>query len=129
MGEQTFVKIREILCISFLFLFATSMVVAVASAYDCSYGPDTCKQGYVWRDAAPNDHVCVTPAVREQARIDNSFADQRRSPTGGAYGPNTCIQGYVWRDAFPGDVVCVTPKTRAQAYQDNSLAASRKACV
>jgi hypothetical protein len=128
MGEQKFVKIRKMLCISLLFFFAILMV-SVASSYDCTYGPDTCKQGYVWREAAPNDHVCVTPEVREQARIDNSLADQRRSPTGGAFGPNTCSQGYVWRDAFPGDVVCVLPQTRAQAYQDNSQAAQRKACV
>lgn len=129
MGKQTFVKIREIMCISLIFLFGMSILVSVASAWDCSYGPDTCIKGYVWRDATTNDHVCVTPEVREQARIDNSYADQRRSPTGGAYGPNTCKPGYVWRDAFPGDVVCVRPETRAQAAEDNKNAASRKACV
>lgn len=129
MGEQTFNRIKKTLCISVLLLFAMSLVVVVASAYDCSYGPDTCIQGYVWRDAAPNDHVCVTPEVREQARIDNSLAAQRRNPAGGAWGPNTCYYGYVWRDAFPGDVVCVTGQTRAQAAQDNRFAASRKACV
>jgi hypothetical protein len=128
MGEQTFIKIRKMLGISLLFLFAISMV-SVASSYDCTYGPDTCKQGYVWRGAVPSDRVCVTPEVREQTRIDNSLADQRRNPIGGAYGPNTCIVGYVWRDAFPGDVVCVLPQTRAQAAEDNSQAAQRKACV
>ena len=30
---------------------------------DLPYGPDTCKQGYVWRDAIPGDHVCVVPAA------------------------------------------------------------------
>jgi serine/threonine-protein kinase len=88
---------------------------------------DTCVQGYVWREAVPRDHVCVTPETRAQAAQDNSLAASRRSPTGGAYGPDTCLQGYVWREAVPGDHVCVTPETRTQAAQDNSLAASRRA--
>jgi hypothetical protein len=88
---------------------------------------DTCVQGYVWREAVPGDHVCVTPETRAQAAQDDSLAASRRSPTGGAYGPDTCLQGYVWREAVPGDHVCVTPETRAQAAQDNSLAASRSA--
>ena len=95
---------------------------------DCTYGPDTCIRGFVWRDAAPNDHICVRPEAREQARIDNSRAATRRNPNGGAYGPNTCLAGYVWRDAFPGDVVCVAPETRAQTNRDNSQANERKAC-
>jgi len=94
----------------------------------CEYGRDTCVTGYVWREARQKDFVCVTPEVREQTRIDNEQAAQRRNPGGGAYGPNTCLSGYVWREAFPGDVVCVTPQTRAQAAQDNSQAAFRKSC-
>jgi len=27
-----------------------------------------CPQGYVWREATPTDHVCVTPAVRAEVR-------------------------------------------------------------
>jgi len=95
---------------------------------DCTYGPDTCIRGLVWREAAPSDRVCVRPPVREQARIDNSQAVARRNPNGGPYGPNTCLQGYVWREAFAGDVVCVAPETRSQAAQDNSQANARKAC-
>ena len=95
---------------------------------DCTYGPDTCIRGFVWRDAAPNDHVCVRPNVREQARVDNSQATARRNPNGGPYGPNTCLSGYVWREACAGDVVCVVPKTRSQAAQDNNQANARKAC-
>ncbi|MFF4646535.1 hypothetical protein [Streptomyces sp. NPDC001389] len=26
-----------------------------------AYGPDTCQQGYVWRDSFDGDTVCVTP--------------------------------------------------------------------
>jgi hypothetical protein len=43
-----------------------------------AYGPDTCLQGYVWRDAVSGDHVCVTPATRDQAAQDNSLAASRR---------------------------------------------------
>jgi hypothetical protein len=43
-----------------------------------AYGPDTCLQGYVWREAVPGDHVCVTPETRAQAAQDNSLAASRR---------------------------------------------------
>jgi hypothetical protein len=81
---------------------------------------DKCIQGYVWREARPSDHVCVTPQTRDQTAYDNSQADQRHVP-----GSDTCIQGYVWREAFSGDHVCVTPATRTQAQDDNSQAPYR----
>jgi hypothetical protein len=28
-----------------------------------AYGPDTCKQGFVWREVRKDDYVCVTPAT------------------------------------------------------------------
>lgn len=91
------------------------------------YGPDTCRQGYVWRGATPADHVCVTSGTRDQTRYDNSHAGNRRQPGGGAYGSNTCRQGYVWREAVRGDLVCVTTATRTQAGRDNEIAATRRA--
>ncbi|WP_066363812.1 hypothetical protein [Herbidospora mongoliensis] len=91
------------------------------------FGPDTCRQGYVWREATPVDRVCVTPRIREETRIDNSLADARREPGGGPFGPDTCTRGHVWREATPDDRVCVTPETRAQARADNAAAASRRA--
>jgi hypothetical protein len=116
---------------------------ATAGADPLPYGPDTCIQGYVWRNARSGDVVCVTPAVRDTAAQDNGLASQRVDPNG-AYGPNSCKQGFVWREAFDGDVVCVkqgfvwreafdgdvvcvTPATRSQASSDNAAAASRKA--
>ena len=90
------------------------------------HGPDTCKSGYVWREAVGGDRVCVTPAARAQAYKDNMAAASRRSPTGGAYGPDTCKQGYVWREARSGDHVCVTPGVRQQTQNDNALAAQRR---
>ncbi len=91
------------------------------------YGSDTCKQGFVWRDAFPGDHVCVTPAMRRQAAADNANAASRRQPGGGAYGPDTCKQGFVWRGGNPADHVCVTPAIRSQTAADNSQASSRRA--
>lgn len=104
------------------------MVTDQAISKDCSYGPNTCLQGYVWREATKNDLVCVEPDVRKQTAIDNFKAAERRQKNGGAFGRDTCLSGYVWREAFPGDVVCVRPEMREQAALDNSLATKRKAC-
>jgi hypothetical protein len=81
---------------------------------------DACNQGYIWRLAVANDHVCVTPATRAQTAADNAAASRRRAPGGG----DTCIQGYVWRLANPQDHVCVTQQTRDQTQQDNKAAIS-----
>jgi hypothetical protein len=93
---------------------------------DLPYGADTCKQGFVWREAFDGDHVCVTPETRAQAAADNAQAEARRSPTGGAWGPNTCLPGFVWRVARPEDLVCVTPATREQVAADNARADERR---
>ncbi|MBS0177310.1 MAG: hypothetical protein JSR20_00950 [Nitrospira sp.] len=90
------------------------------------YGEDTCVQGYVWREAYPGDHVCVTPQSRTQAANDNAEANSRRSPNGGPYGPNTCVQSYVWREARIGDLVCVSVEARSQTAADNAAADSRR---
>lgn len=97
-------------------------------ARDCSSGLGTCAQGFVWRGAVPDDHVCVTPEVRDLTEKDNAQAAARRSPTGGPFGPDTCLSGFVWREAYSGDHVCVTPQMREQAAQDNNWAGLRNAC-
>lgn len=99
---------------------------AATAPADGDFGPDTCLNGFVWREALPTDHVCVTPAVRTQTRQDNSLAASRRSPSGGPFGPDTCLSGFVWREAYSGDRVCVTPATRDQARSDNFRAAERR---
>jgi hypothetical protein len=99
---------------------------ATPAARGGDYGPDTCLNGFVWREAVSNDHVCVMPGVRTQAARDNAQAAARRSPTGGPYGPDTCLSGYVWREAVAGDHVCVDPRVRDQARSDNLQAASRR---
>jgi hypothetical protein len=83
-------------------------------------GPDSCLDGFVWRDAGPNDHVCVTPARRDRAAEDNELADSRRNPNGGEWGPDTCLEGFIWREAFPGDHVCVTPARFDQVQEENA---------
>lgn len=90
------------------------------------YGPATCRQGYVWREAVARDRVCVTPSSRAQAKYDNSQAAFRINPNGGNYGTATCRQGYVWREAVAKDIVCVTPKIRTQTAYENSQAVYRR---
>jgi hypothetical protein len=90
-----------------------------------TYGPNTCKSGFVWREADDFDWVCVAPSIRQQVRDDNAQAASRREPNGGAYGPDTCKSGFVWRDAFPNDHICVLPPVRSQAASDNANAQSR----
>jgi hypothetical protein len=97
--------------------FATSTPVA---ADDFRYGPDTCRNGFVWREASPTDRVCVTPASRATAARENALAYSRIDPAG-AYGPFTCVSGFVWREAFHGDLVCVTPDRRAAVARENAL--------
>lgn len=98
---------------------------ATAIADPLPYGPDTCIQGYVWREAQPSDHVCVAPPIRDATTQQNAAGPQNVEPGGGAYGPNTCKQTFVWRNAYDGDVVCVTVAVRNQAAEDNAAAQSR----
>jgi hypothetical protein len=100
-------------------LLLATVGIAPASA-DVWWGPDSCVNGYVWREARSTDHVCVVPATRDQTWRDNAAAPSRW--TNGPFGPHTCISGFVWREAFPGDDVCVTPEIRTQAANDNANA-------
>jgi len=73
-------------------LFAALCAIGATAAHaQLPYGPDTCRQGYVWREAFPGDHVCVTPETRAQVADDNRRAPDRWQPGGGAYGPYTCL--------------------------------------
>jgi len=99
--------------------------LAVGGIYP--YGHDTCKNGFVWREAAPDDHVCVTPAVHASTQQENAQADARRVPNSGTASQDLCISGFVWRGAFDDDRVCVTPQSRTQATADNAAASSRRA--
>ncbi len=85
---------------------------------------DRCKNGFVWREARPSDHVCVPPETRDRTWRENSVANERIDPNG-AWGPTSCISGFVWREAFEGDHVCVTPNIRDVVRQENELGPSR----
>jgi hypothetical protein len=43
-----------------------------------SFGPKTCAQGYVWREAFAGDTVCVVPAIRTETLQDNAAAPSRK---------------------------------------------------
>ena len=45
-----------------------------AGATSTTSGPNLCGPGYVWREAVPGDHVCVTPATWQQVHDDNLMA-------------------------------------------------------
>ena len=99
---------------------------------DCSaalpappYGANSCRQGYVWRNAFDGDVVCVPPAWKTQVQIENGNAGSTRA--GG--NSNTCKSGFVWRAARPADLVCVTPQSRAQVKLENDTAWDRVAHI
>jgi hypothetical protein len=81
---------------------------------------DRCRAGFVWREARPSDHVCVTTQVRADAVADNRADRIRHVPRS-----RTCLPGFVWREAFSGDFVCVVPSRRTQARNDNAAAGNR----
>jgi len=83
---------------------------------------DSCRPGFVWREARPEDHVCVTPETRQSVAEDNRQEESRRE----SGRPGTCQYGFVWREAYPGDVVCVTPSVRRMTRIDNAQAQERR---
>lgn len=96
---------------------------ALADPDDLPYGPDTCIQGLVWREARTGDTVCVTPEFRSRTAAENSNPGANKDPNG-AYGPESCAQGFVWREAFDGDSICVTPDIRSENWAANAAAES-----
>lgn len=83
------------------------------------YGPDTCVQGLVWREARPGDTVCVTPGFRARTATENSAPYANKVPAS-----INCVSGFVWREAFDGDIICVTPDIRQQNWNANASAQS-----
>lgn len=111
--------------LSAIFALTAFAAIPVDAGFNPAEAAAACKSGFVWREAGSADVICVTPAERQEARLQNRNAANNRQPGGGAYGPNTCRQGYVWREAFTRDVVCVTPHERSVAREQNRLHASR----
>jgi hypothetical protein len=84
---------------------------------------DACADGYVWREAFADDHVCVGKETRELVADENQNAERHRKKDRG----EECEPGFVWRMAGSEDHVCVTQLERDQAQQDNNLANGRTA--
>jgi hypothetical protein len=91
------------------------------------HGVNTCLYPFVWRDAGPNDEVCVPEDRRAAVAFENFLHGNLVEPNGGPYGPNTCRPGWVWRDAFAGDQTCVGPESRDLAAEENRLHSQRTA--
>lgn len=118
-------RVRSVLTLTLAFTAAAVALPAPVFADPLPYGPDTCVNGFVWREARTGDTVCVTPDVRDQVAAQNANAGANKDPSQ-AYGPESCSQGYVWRQAFDGDTICVTPAVRSATLADNAAAGSRK---
>ena len=118
-------RASRLLPISAALLLVASVAPAPALADPLPYGPDTCIQGLVWREARTGDTVCVTPAVRDRTATENANPGSNKDPLAGS-GPESCSQGYVWREAFDGDTICVTPAERSETKAANAAAASNK---
>jgi len=123
--SKAFQRLAVALPVGLVLAGAALVMGAQGAGAEGAYGPDTCKQGFVWREAFAGDHVCVTSETRTAAAADNAQAATRTALAKLPYGPDTCKQGFVWREARPGDNVCVTPSVRSQAAADNAQAASR----
>jgi hypothetical protein len=117
-SKKFYVSMKLVILSAIIAIFAAALLVIVAQAQS----DDACSQEYVWREAFPGDHVCVTIKARRQAANDNSNAVARREP--GGY---NCLPGYVWREASPSDLVCVTPYIRALTASENRQAENQRA--
>jgi hypothetical protein len=66
------------------------------------YGADTCKPGFVWREASPADHVCVTGSTRSSVANDNRQANARKDPNCAVPVPNISGIRIELEKAVPG---------------------------
>jgi hypothetical protein len=99
----------------------TRRVTITGEGIDDGEPSDGCRDGFVPRQATPDDSVCVLPEERAEARGQNQAhqAEERSNADG------TCVDGFVWREAVPGDQICVTPDERAAAQSQNNLNSER----
>lgn len=105
---------------------AAGVGLAAAQPPPLPSGPDTCRSGFVWREATPADHVCIQqgpglPDVRKQIQEENAAAAENRAGKG-RLGPDTCKSGFVWRETTPVDHVCVSPQRRDEVKEENGNA-------
>jgi hypothetical protein len=117
------------LCLPGLGLALASFIVTVeagevGSGANVVVDPTACASGFTWRQASPDDLICVTPQARARTLQENTDAASRVD-SNGAYGQNSCKAGYVWREAYEGDLVCVTPAIRQIVREENRQGPSR----
>lgn len=101
----------------------TAAALAAPAAEALPYGPYTCQNGNVWREAFANDQVCVTPTDRSTVAQENAsgpYHTNYYTPY-----PYWCLNGYVWRQAKPTDYVCVVPASRDRERANDASAESR----
>lgn len=84
------------------------------------FGNETCRSGFVWREATEDDLICVPPDVRDQAKADRAEAEAGRNVAAG------CAEGLVPRNANPNDTACTTPEVAATMLEQNQRHESRK---
>ncbi len=83
----------------------------------------TCSYGYVWREAARWDRICVLPDARSRVAEENQSAPSRSEQTqwGDPRLPK-CKLGFFGRSAYSGDMVCVPLASAQLAANENALA-------
>ncbi|MBA3488468.1 MAG: hypothetical protein H0T78_02815 [Longispora sp.] len=94
---------------------ATISVTVKSGALE-PHSPNTCKEGFVWRQADAYDYVCVTPETYLKVQHDNANIDHRF-----LLGEIGCHTGLTPRLAFINDHVCVMKSIRDQMWKDNTL--------
>jgi hypothetical protein len=86
---------------------------------DGAYGPQSCKQGYVWREAFDGDTVCVRPARRQETWQQNANAGV--GATGGLQ-PQPQARACTWK--FSGTSVLELPNGTLVEMRFGNLSAS-----
>jgi hypothetical protein len=114
--EQTAAGWRRALCLVVAALGLAVAMAAFTAPAASAATPNTCKAGYVWREAFPGDVVCVlwSSGSRDTVQAENRAAAGRTVP-----GQIWCLNGFVWREARPSDLVCVPPAARDRVRGEN----------
>lgn len=76
-----------------------------------------CPPGFVWRNAGPQDWLCVDPFEAQKIARENQQAPKNWIDT--PDGARECRSGLVRREAFNSDPVCVDPIRRAMVHEMN----------
>jgi hypothetical protein len=84
-------------------------------------GPDTCRKGFVWRNAGLSiDRICVT--VEERTLIEDEGSDWDNAFPYGA----PCPFNFFRRNIYDNDDVCVTAARKLKINQDNLSRATKE---